>query len=83
VAVAFFVGWVIMALAVVALEIAVLEIAVLEVVVLAGEAAGDHAVPAARVEVGEQDGDGFPDETAAVDDEAEAAQREPRVLKIE
>ena len=48
-----------------------------------GEAPGDHAVLPARVEVGEQDGDRLADEPAAVDDEAETAEREPRVLKVE
>jgi hypothetical protein len=53
-------------------------------VFLAGaNAARDQAFRAARVQVGEQDGDRFPDQAAPVHDEAEAAQLEPRVLKLE
>ena len=47
------------------------------------DATGREAVCPARVEVGEQDGDGLADQPAAVDDEAEPAQRQAGVFQIE
>jgi hypothetical protein len=47
------------------------------------DAPGQQAVLAAGVEVGEQHGDGLADEPAPVDDQAEPAQCQARVLKVE
>jgi hypothetical protein len=47
------------------------------------DATGREAVFPARVEVGEQDGDGLPDQPAAVDDEPEPAQRQAGMFQIE
>jgi hypothetical protein len=49
----------------------------------AADAASHEAVFPARVEVGEQDGDGFADQPAAVGDEAEPAQRQAGMFQIE
>jgi hypothetical protein len=47
------------------------------------DATGHEAVFPARVEVGEQDGDGLTDQPAAVNDEAEPAQRQASVFQVE
>jgi hypothetical protein len=47
------------------------------------DAARHQAVFPARVEVGEQDGDGLANQAAAVDDESEPAQREAGVFQVE
>src|SRR6266704_3100966 len=47
------------------------------------DAPGQQAVLAAGVQVGQQHGDGLADEPAPVDDHAEPAQRQARVLKVE
>jgi hypothetical protein len=44
---------------------------------------GQQAVLAAGVEVGQEHGDGLADEPAPVDDHAEPAQGQARVLKVE
>jgi hypothetical protein len=46
------------------------------------DATGREAVFPARVEVGEQDGDGLPDQPAAVDDEPEPAQRQAGMFQL-
>src|ERR1700761_8215900 len=59
------------------------RVPVLVLALLAGaDPPGDQAVGAARVQVGQQDGDRLPDQAAAVQDEPEAAQLEPRVLQV-
>ncbi|MFY9648509.1 hypothetical protein [Trebonia sp.] len=47
------------------------------------DAAGHEALFPARVEVGEQDGDGLADQPTAVGDEAEPAQRQAGMFQIE
>jgi hypothetical protein len=47
------------------------------------DAAGQHAGLAPRVEVGQQDGDRFADETPPVHGDAVAAQGQPGVLQVE
>jgi hypothetical protein len=47
------------------------------------DAASHEAVLPARVEVGEQDGDGLADQPAAVGGEAEPAQRQAGMFQIE
>ena len=47
------------------------------------EPAGEQAVLAPGVEVGQEDGDGLAHQSAAIDDDAEPAQRQPGVLKVE
>jgi hypothetical protein len=48
----------------------------------AADAAGREAVFPARVEVGEQNGDGLADQPTAVDDEPEPAQRQAGVFQF-
>jgi hypothetical protein len=47
------------------------------------ETAGEQAVLAAGVQVGQQNRDGLTDKSATVDDDPQAAQHEPRVLHVE
>src|ERR1700683_1961722 len=54
------------------------------IIIHASPDVADHeAVIAPRVQVGEEDRDRLPDQAATVEDDAEATEPQPRVLKLE